>query len=172
MKSRPAFTLIEMMLAVVLLGIISAAAAFTFHSSLESARASDVIEQLRYLDSSSRQRAMRFNQSVELTFDVTNSSISRREGSKGNDESFRASLPRGYTIDQINIAGQSTFNGQTSLTCSSHGYTPSYSLHLLGPNFDQWLLFAGLTGQLTLVKDESTVQDILANTRQSRRNPD
>ena len=168
MKSRPAFTLIEMMLAIVLLGIISAAAAFTFHSSLESARASDVIEQLRYLDSSSRQRAMRFNQSVELTFDVTNSSISRCEGSKGNDESFRASLPRGYTIDQINIAGQSTFNGQTSLTCSS----PSYSLHLLGPNFDQWLLFAGLTGQLTLVKDESTVQDILANTRQSRRNPD
>ena len=167
MKSASAFTLIESLIAVVLLGIISTAAALTFRSSLQSASTTDAIEQIKYLDASARQRAGRFNQPVELIFDLTNSSLSRREGNKRNDESFHASLPRGFSIDQINIAGQSTFNGEISLACSPAGLTPSYALHLIGPNFDQWLLFAGLSGQMTLIKDEESVQDILASTRQS-----
>ena len=173
MKNRRAFTLIETLVAMVLLGIISTAAALTFRSSLQSATATDAIAQIKYLDSSARQRAQRFNQPVELIFDLTNSSFSRREGGRRNDQSFTASLPRGFTIDQINIAGQSTFNGEVSLTCSPTGLTNSYSIHLIGPNFDQWLLFAGLTGQMTVIRNEETVQDILAATRQSpRRNPD
>lgn len=167
MKTACAFTLIESLVAIVLLGIISTAAALTFRSSLQSASNTDAIDQIKYLDSSARQRAQRFNQPVELIFDLTNSSLSRREGSKRNDESFTASLPRGFSIDQINISGRSTFNGQISLTCSPVGLTPSYAIHLIGPNFDQWLLFAGLSGQLTLIKDEETVQDILASTRHS-----
>ncbi len=167
MKNRCAFTLIESLVAIVLLGIISTAAALTFRSSLQSASASDAIAQIKYLDSSARQRAQRFNQPVEIIFDLTNSTLSRREGSKRNDQSFTASLPSSFSIDQINIAGQSTFNGEISLTCSPAGLTPSYAIHFIGPNFDQWLLFAGLSGQLTLIKDEATVQDILAATRQS-----
>ena len=173
MKNASAFTLIESLAAVVLLGIISTAAALTFRSSLQSASATDAISQIKYLDSTSRQRAVRFNQPVELIFDITNGTISRREGSKRNDQSFTASLPRAFTIDQINIAGQSIFNGEISLTCSPAGLTNSYALHLIGPNFDQWLLFAGLSGQLILIKNEATVQDILASTRRSAgRNPD
>ena len=173
MKHRRAFTLIETLVVVVLLGIISTAAGLTFRSSLQSASATDAIAQIKYLDSTSRQRAVRFNQPVQFIFDLTNSSLSRREGGKRNDESFTASLPRGSSIDQINIAGQSTFNGEISLNCSPTGLTNSYAIHLIGPNFDQWLLFAGLTGQMTLIKNEETVQDILAPSRQNaRRNPD
>jgi len=168
-----AFTLIESLVVIVLLGIISTAAALTFRSSLQSAAATDAIEQINYLDSTSRQRSQRFNQSVDLIFDLTNSTLSRREGSKRNDESFIAALPRGFSIEQINIAGQSTFNGEASLTCSPTGLTPSYALHLIGPNFDQWLLFAGLSGQMTVINNEEIVQDILAPTRiGARRNPD
>ena len=101
MKNASAFTLIESLAAVVLLGIISTAAALTFRSSLQSASATDAISQIKYLDSTSRQRAVRFNQPVELIFDITNGTISRREGSKRNDQSFTASLPRAFTIDQI-----------------------------------------------------------------------
>ena len=173
MKNASAFTLIESLIAVVLLGIISTAAAFAFRSSLQRASSTDAITQIKYLDSTSRQRAQRFNQPVDLIFDLTNSTLYRRDGSKRNDESLSASLPRGFAIDQINIAGQSTFNGEISLACSSAGLTPSYALHLIGPNFNQWLLFAGLSGQLTLINDESTVQDILAAAPQSaRRNAD
>ena len=168
-KTRPAFTLIELIAVIVLLGIISTAAALTFRSSLQSASSSDAIGQLKYLDSSARQRARRFNQPVTLILDLTNSTLSRREGSKRNDESFTAALPRGFSIDQINIAGQSTFNGAASIACSPAGLTPSYAIHLIGPNFDQWLLFAGLSGQMTLINNEETVQDILAGTRQGAR---
>lgn len=175
MKCSSAFTLIETLVVVVLLGIISTAAALTFRSSLQSAASTDAIEQIKYLDSTSRQRARHFNQPVQIIFDLANSTLSRREGGKRNQDSFTASLPRGFSIDQINIAGQSTFNGEISLTSSPAGFTPSYAAHLIGPNFDQWLLFAGLSGQLTLINDEQTVQDILAPTRQgpkSGRNTD
>ena len=165
MKKPSAFTLIELLAVIVLLGIISTAAALTFRSSIQSASSTDAINQLKYLDSTARQRAQRFNQPVELIFDLTNATISRREGSKRNDESFTASLPRGFSIDQINIAGNSIFNGEARVQCSPTALTPSYAVHLIGPNFDQWLLFAGLSGQMTLIKDEATIQDILADTR-------
>lgn len=167
MKTSRAFTLIELLAVIVLLGIISTAAALTFRSSLQSASSTEAVAQFKYLDSTSRQRAQRFNQPVELIFDTSNGTISRREGSKRNDESFTASLPRGFSIDAINVAGNSIFNGEASITCSPTGLTPSYAIHLIGPNFDQWLLFAGLSGQVTLVKDEETIQDILAATRRS-----
>jgi prepilin-type N-terminal cleavage/methylation domain-containing protein len=166
-SSSRAFTLIELLAVIFLLGIISTAAAHTFRSSLQSASTTDAIEQIKYLDSTARHRAQRFNQPVEIIFDLTNSTLSRREASKRNDESFTTSLPSGFSIDQINIAGHSTFNGEASLNCSPTGLTPSYAIHLIGPNFDQWLLFAGLSGQMTLIQDEATVQDILAPTRRS-----
>lgn len=167
MKTRFAFTLIELLAVIVLLGIISTAAALTFRSSIQSASSTDAVAQIKYLDSTARQRAQRFNQPVELIFDLTNSTLSRREGSKRNDESFTAALPRGFAIDQINIAGNSIFNGEASVRCSTTGLTPSYAIHLIGPNFDQWLLFAGLSGQMTLINDEETIQDILADARRS-----
>jgi len=172
-KNASAFTLIELTVVIVLLGIISTAAALTFRSSLQAASATDAIAQIKYLDSTARRRAVRFNQPVELVFDLSNSSLSRREGNKRNDVSFSSPLPRGFSIDQINIAGQSTFNGEISITCSPTGLTSSYALHLIGPNFDRWLLFAGLSGQITLIQNEETVQDILSPARQNpRRNPD
>ena len=143
------------------------AAALTFRSSLQSASSTEAINQLKYLDSTARQRSQRFNQPVDLIFDLANGTISRREGSKRNDESFTASLPRGFSIDQINIVGNSIFNGEVTIACSVTGLTPSYAIHLIGPNFDQWLLFAGLSGQMTLIRDEETIQDILAPTRRS-----
>jgi len=51
------------------------------------------------------------------------------------------------SIDQINIAGQSTFNAEEPSPLSA-GLNPSYACSD-GPNFDQWLLFAGLSGQST-----------------------
>jgi prepilin-type N-terminal cleavage/methylation domain-containing protein len=167
--STPAFTLIELLAAIVLMGIISTAAALTFRSSLQSAATTNAIDQIKYLDSTSRQRAIRFNQPVALIFDLANSTLSRREGSKRNDESFTAALPREFSIDQVNIAGNSTFNGAASINCSPTGLTPSYAIHLIGPNFDQWLLFAGLSGQMTVINNEETVLDILAATRQAAR---
>ena len=164
---RSAFTLIELLAVIVLLGIISTAAALTFRSSLQSASSNDAMNQLKYLDSTARQRAQRFNQPADLIFDVSNGTISRRDGSKRNEESFTAALPRGFSIDQINIAGNSIFNGEASVPCSPAGLTPSYAVHLIGPNVDQWLLFAGLSGQMSIFKDEQAVLDILANTRRS-----
>ena len=162
---RGGFTLIEVMFAVVILGIMAASAALSFRSSIDTASARDVTEQLKMLDSSARQRAVRFNQPVEIIFDLADSSIARREGRRNSEESFHASLPRGFVIDQVNIAGKSTFNGEASLTFSTRGYAPSYAVHLIGPEFDQWMLFAGLSGQMTSIKDEPTVADILAGAR-------
>ncbi len=167
MKNASAFTLIEMLVAVVLLGIISTAAALSFRSSIHSASATDATAQIKYLDSTSRQRAQRFNQPVQIIFDLTNSTLSRREGNKKSEPSFTASLPRGFSIDEVNIAGQSTFNGENAVTCSPAGLSPSYAVHLVGPDFDRWLLFAGLSGQMTLIKNEATVQDILSPSRNS-----
>ena len=174
MKSRAGFTLIETIVAVVILSIIAGAAAFSFRASLQSASARDALEQIKYLDSTARQRAQRFGQPVEITIDISNSTIARREGSRKNDQSFLASLPRAYRIDQVNISGRSSFDGEVVVSFSPQGHSASYAIHVTGPDFDRWILFAGMSGQMTVLseKDESIIQDILAGTGGVRRDAD
>jgi prepilin-type N-terminal cleavage/methylation domain-containing protein len=168
-KSRRAFTLIEMIAVVVILGVMAGAAAWSFRSSIESASARDVIEQIRFLDSTARQRAMRIGRPVEIVFDVSESALVRREG-KRSEESLRTTLPRGYRIEQVNVSGRGMFDGEAAIVCSARGQSASYALRVVGPQMDQWLLFAGMSGQVSFIdgKNESTVLDILAGTGASR----
>jgi prepilin-type N-terminal cleavage/methylation domain-containing protein len=91
----PGFTLVEMMIAVLLMALFASAAALSFSHPLRKARSRDAIEQLRSFDTSSRIFATRHNRGVRLVFDLTSNTLSRRERSDGADVS-RMTWPSGY----------------------------------------------------------------------------
>jgi prepilin-type N-terminal cleavage/methylation domain-containing protein len=155
------FTLIEIMVAVMLLALLATAAALSFAGPLRTSQASEALDQVRSIDATSRQFARRFGRGVQVVFDMTDNTIARREGD--GKIAFRLSLPRGYCVERVRTAaGADSSSGECVVECSSLGLTRSYAVHVVGPGLDKWLLFAGLSGQVSVVNDESQVTEIFA----------
>jgi prepilin-type N-terminal cleavage/methylation domain-containing protein len=156
---RRAFTLIEMMLVVLLIGALAGAAAMSFVRPLRAARLRATIEQIRAFDATARQVARRSGREVEIVIDPYYRQLVRRE--EGRDISiFR--LPDGLRIEHVRTSGEARQGSELTLAISPHGWSRSYAVRLVGHEFDRWLLVAGMSGQVTVIEDESHVQDILS----------
>jgi prepilin-type N-terminal cleavage/methylation domain-containing protein len=151
-----AFTLIELMLAVVLLALLTGAAALSFVKPVHAARTREAIELVKRADAMAREEAQRSGHPVRLQFDVSNSTI-RREDSALH-------LWQGCTLREIRTSETSIVDGEFALEVSSLGLSHSYALHLQGPDVDQWLIFAGLSGEMTTTNNESQVEQLLRRT--------
>jgi prepilin-type N-terminal cleavage/methylation domain-containing protein len=162
--SGRAFTLIEMMVVVILIGLLSGAAMLSFTKPLRARRARQAVEELASFDGSARQAARNFGRDVEIVFELSadRTELSRRELTPEPRETFRASLPTGFHVEHVRTAEQTASTGDVVIRCSPRGLSRSYAVRVVGPEFDQWLLVAGLSGQVSVVSDESKVESILA----------
>ena len=155
-----AFTLVELMIAILLMAVLSSGVALSFNRTLRRARATDTIEQLRSFDATSRLYAHRYGRTERNVFDIAANTLARREGNK--DASYQVSCPSGYWVEEIRVGGQSFHDPDlAAIDISALGLSPSYAVRLRGPGLDQWLLFAGLTGDMTQVSDEATLLSLL-----------
>jgi len=159
-----AFTLIEIMVVVVLIGLLSGAAMLSFARPLRARRARQAVEELVSFDTASRQAARNFGRDVEIVFELSadRTELSRRELTSEPRETFRASLPGGFHVEQVRSAKQTASSGDVAIRCSPRGLSRSYAVRVVGPEFDQWLLVAGLSGQVSVVSNETKVESILA----------
>lgn len=162
---RSAFTLIEIMMAVLLMALLASAAALSFSEPLRSARAKDAIEMVRFFDEASRQSARRFGRPVRTSFDLASEKISRYIGEQ---MSYETALPHGCRIRQIRTAARRAAEGEFEIPCSPRGITRTYGVHLTGSGVDTWMLIAGLTGEVSLIKDEAQLDAIFAATATRR----
>ena len=146
------FTLIETMLAVLLMALLTSAVTLSFSAPLRRARAEDAIDLLASFDAAARQMTVASGRPVRLRFDPAEGTAERLEGDA--TPRARVQLPTGYRIAQVRVGRQSRSAGPTDVDLSAHGWGRSYDVHLVGPGVDRWLCFAGLTGQTTEVTDE------------------
>jgi prepilin-type N-terminal cleavage/methylation domain-containing protein len=151
------FTLIEMMAAVLMLALLASAVALSFSQPLRAARSQDVFDQIRAFDATSRKAAVASGHTVRIAIDLSAGTLSRLDGPQLADLRTRESLPVGYSIDEVRIAGESTSVGNAPIDISSSGFSRSYSVHIRGPQFDQWIVVAGLTGQSFLAQDDNAI---------------
>ena len=166
---KPAgFTLIETMLAVLIMALLASAAALSLSGPVRNARAREAVDVVIAADRSARQESHDSGRAVKLVFDPTTAAISRIEGTAAQ---FRSALPRSFKISDV-LVGRRVFRDATAeVGFSGSGFSPSYAVHLTGPAADGWVVFAGLTGQPTVVNDEQAVRNIIDNAP-ARRNPD
>lgn len=156
-----AFTLIETMLVVLLLAIVASAAALTFSQPIAQARADDAFDQLRSFDANARIAAKSSGKVVRVVFDLSDNRLDRREGGNLKDTRYSVHLPAGCRIEAVRIGRQSTTFGEVPLDLSAMGLSRSYAVHVVGPATDRWAIFAGLTGEMNVVANETAVRQIL-----------
>ncbi|MGB7158463.1 MAG: type II secretion system protein [Tepidisphaeraceae bacterium] len=159
MRRKFGFTLIEIMAVMLILALLSAAAAWSFSRPLARARASEAIELVTSFDASSRLAARRFGRRVEMVFDLADGALVRREGGQ---VAYRGMLPAGFSIEQVRIGEGVRDAGEVTIECSRLALSPSYAVKLVGPaGVERWLVVAGLSGQVTAARDETDVDAIL-----------
>ena len=163
--ARRAFTLIEIMMAVLLMALLASAAAMSFSEPLRAARAKDAIELVRFFDESSRQAARRFGRPIRLSFDLSANKIARMAGEQ---KLYEATLPHGCRIRQIRTAARRAADGEIDIPCSPRGVTRTYGVHLTGSGVDAWMLISGFSGEVSLIKDEAQLDAIFAATATRR----
>src|SRR4051794_15649276 len=91
---RRAFTLIELMAAVVILALLTGAAALSFAKPIRDARAKQAIDLIQRSDATTREQARRFGHATSLTFDLREQTLQRAS-------SPASQLPSGYVIRDI-----------------------------------------------------------------------
>lgn len=176
-----AFTLMEVMAVVALLGLLAGATAWSLAGEARRQTREEIIAQIVQTDLHCRVAATRTGQSHDLVFDLDEQAIWRRgpEQSETENGSHRMKIAGDYRIDRVltsDVAhGSSPSNGgdlfvridagELAITCGPAGCTTSYALRIVHEPTGEstWLLVAGLTGQTILIQNESEIEDIFTH---------
>jgi prepilin-type N-terminal cleavage/methylation domain-containing protein len=152
---RRAFTLIELMIAIAILAMLTTAAVLSFARPLREAQHRDAIELIRLIDTQARTDARHFDRRVKLVFDLDRGIVERRDA--GDAVISRTMLP--VRIDETRIAGERNFRDAT-IAISPLGLSQTYAVRIVSHEHRQWLVFAGLSGQMTVLNDERELSNI------------
>jgi prepilin-type N-terminal cleavage/methylation domain-containing protein len=158
-----AFSLIEVMLVVLILGIVAAAVSLNLTGPMHRARASDLAEEIASFDRLTRTYARRHDRPLRLVIDLSEGRIRRMDGSGTETIGAPLELGSSWRIARLLVGNQDVDFGTVSITCSRRGLTPTYAMLLedrRGPR--RWILIAGLTGQPSEMSDEKEIRQTLA----------
>jgi prepilin-type N-terminal cleavage/methylation domain-containing protein len=168
---RYAFTLIETLVAVAILAVLATAVVATFSGPTARAREAEAVEQVKFLDATTRDFARRFGRSCEVAFDLSEGSMERREG-LSREAAYRATIASPVKIEAVRTARQTVEHDEARVALSPLGLSETYAVELSGPDgWRAWVVFSGLSGEATLVSDESKIEAIFAQVA-SRRDAD
>jgi prepilin-type N-terminal cleavage/methylation domain-containing protein len=152
MNRRRAFTLVELMAAVLILALLSTAAALSFSHPLAAARLADACRELQRFDASARELGRATGKPVRMMLSLSDDVLIRRQGG-GSADAARVPMPAGVHLAELRIGGESFTAGEVEVDASPVGWTRTYAVRLVGHSGERWMLFAGVSGQATRVSD-------------------
>ena len=154
MRRGSAFTLIEVLAALVLAGLLAVIAVASLAGPAKAARMEDQVDRLKAFDAAARERA-RASESGTLTFDLGAKVIEF-----GSAPPLR--LDDRFEISEVLVGDEATRFGHVEIPISTGGRSPDYAVHLVGVSGERWVVFLGLTGRAVEVDDAEAVREVLA----------
>ena len=178
---RKAFTLLEVMAVVTLMGLLAGATAWSLAQDARKSSRAKVVADIAHADRMARLAAGQGGQACRLRFDLDHQRLCRLTGPDDEAQQAHAmTLPKGCRIDRVVTAGPDLAgdtSGATTIAFSSAGRSDSYAVRVVfedgatgkdatdGLGESVWIVFAGLTGQTTLVSDEDQLDKLFAAER-------
>jgi prepilin-type N-terminal cleavage/methylation domain-containing protein len=158
---RSAFTLIELMTVLVLIGLISATAVLRFGGSSQRAQFEWSLQRLTASDALLRTHGATSGNPGTLEFEIGTGHLERVCGAK-REASSGLELGVGVRITRFLAAGRHAEMGKVEVTYDPYGDSETFAIEVEGPNNQStWILFAGLTGQTRRFEDRRDVERIL-----------
>jgi type II secretory pathway pseudopilin PulG len=189
---RAAFTLIEVLAIVALLGLLVGATVWLMADDARRASRADALGQIAHADRTARLAAQRLGRPCVLRCDLDAQRLRRVVHDTGEEAvSHTVDLPQGFRIARITLpaapgrsprtrrrqAGRDIDAGVVDIAYSTAGRSTSYALRLVfeggrGRRSDKdlggWLVVAGLTGQIMVVQDAEEVDNLFETLARGR----
>jgi prepilin-type N-terminal cleavage/methylation domain-containing protein len=158
---RSAFTLIELMAVLVLVGLVSATTMLRFGSTTHRAQFEWSLERMMASDRLLRNHCVTCGQPGHLKFEIGTSRLERVFGAR-RDDSSAVELGTRLRITRFLAAKRHVETGKVEVDYDSYGHSETFAIEIEGPG-DQsaWILVAGLTGQTRRLEDRRDVERIL-----------
>ena len=157
---RRAFTLIELMGVLLLIGLLVAAVSVSLGSADRTARMEDVVEQVVQADRLARAEAKRAGRGNRIVYSLRESRI-QREGVSANARHVAdgVTLPPGYSVGEVRVSARRGVFGEQRVLVSSGGASEAYAVRVDGPEERRkWVYFAGLTGEAVVIDDAREIE--------------
>jgi len=177
MNQRRAFTLIEVLAVIALLGLLAGATAWSLAGTAQRASVDEMVGRIAHADRMARFAAQRLGQPTVLVIDLDKQRLVRRVTlPDGTIESAPAlGIPAELRLDRLVMPGEPGSaevntrrpgrhfdRGEVTINFSAQGRSVSYGLRLADDEGSRWLVFAGLTGQMTEINDEDEMDNLFA----------
>ena len=154
-KDGAGFTLVEMLVVVVILALLAAVVVTRWSGVHHGAVVESMRSKLQFADQHLRQFARSRHRPCLLAFDLEKSQVGKQRSLDEHDGPQWESLGTGVRIDAMRVGADKPTVRQVKISVDVNGQTPTYGLHLIGPGKrETWLLFAGVSGQMTELKDQ------------------
>lgn len=173
MSGHRGFTLVEIMVCLFIVALLAAAVSLSLGGVNRVAQMQDTVERFCQYERLTRQQARRFGRATQLVFLLDGDQVVRVDALTQEPRGQAFVLPPGYRIDRVALHDRMVTDGQVAIPCSTRGQSLSYAARLVGPaDQTRWVLFAGMTGQVTEVEDEAQLEKIFEVLRPQRDHTD
>jgi type II secretion system protein H len=160
-KRSSGFTLIEMVAVITIVAILAGAASLSLRSPYQIAQFEDAKERLVMVDQQIREHARHCGRAEQLTITPNSGRIAARAPDKQTAPMAAFRLDS-RVIEQVAIAGRRSDCDEVAIDYTAQGRSATYAVRLRGPSGkSHWLLFAGATGQMIQIGDETTIEELL-----------
>ena len=160
MKKATGFTLIELTVVLLIMGIIAAIVTLKISGPVSQVKLQDVAERIKQFDIHTRSYARQHGKALRVDVDLSKNCISRWDNA-GNQLGQPLKLPSNFSIEKCQVASQQQVRNATLLKYSSQGMTHSYAIKLADKSQSKWIFIIGLTGELVELENEQNVQKIM-----------
>lgn len=148
-----AFTLLELVVVVAILGMIAATAAVQLRSTLATARLRSLTESVQNLDQLARRAARRRGQWVRMTFDLEHSHLLATGMGNWQSSIGEVNSDAAVRVSRVVTMEQQWTAGAADLLISPRGESKDFAVEFVAPNEHHWYVCLGMIGQWVELDD-------------------
>lgn len=156
---RSGFTLIELVVVVVVMGILSCLAVITLGGTTDRYQLSRATETIELFDARARRDARRLGEPIVATIQRSRNQL-MVSGDRAADARFR--LPQSVEITQIRMRRRVVAGRDVEIPFNRQGVCPTYAVQIQRGKLRRWVVVLGLSGQVVALNDQGEVDEILS----------
>lgn len=159
---RGGFTLLELLVVITILGLVTATVTTRIADTLGPAAMKQSVSQLEFTDQWLRRTARHTGKPATLYIQIAANCLGCAvDDDQGIPRTIRA-LGHGVQISRFVSATQDVAHGPARVAYDDRGVSESFAIEFRGRrDARQWLIVAGLTGQITEISDEASAREII-----------
>lgn len=160
---RQAFTLIELIAVLVILGLLSIIASLSLGGVMDRYQLTRAAETLQSFDAKARREAARSRETLEGVISNGQHTLVIREAADQNSTQWiRYQLPRTVTITETRVSRKVISGRELTIPFRHGGCSPTYAVQLRRGRMSRWIVVLGISGQVIPVDGEEQVDALLS----------